>query len=158
MLYLAFPTSRWANAVGTAVAGGPPHRSVREELPHTALPSGNGDQDVISTRRRRTARENTRHARRWVRDEYALQIFPLGGPLSSAGSDTGVPALFAHFAGTMEPSDFPSAFMSALPPVEFSDRCWQLPSRPMGSPGSRAWSFHTCTRPSTPPCSPRTCQ
>ena len=24
-------------AVGTAVAGGPPHRSVREVLPHTAL-------------------------------------------------------------------------------------------------------------------------
>ena len=27
-------------AVGTAVAGGPPHRSVREELPHTAPPLG----------------------------------------------------------------------------------------------------------------------
>jgi len=26
-----------AIAVGTAVAGSPPHRSVREELPHTAL-------------------------------------------------------------------------------------------------------------------------
>ena len=26
-----------AIAVGTAVSGGPPHRSVREELPHTAL-------------------------------------------------------------------------------------------------------------------------
>ena len=27
-------------AVGTAVSGGPPHISVREELPHTAPPSG----------------------------------------------------------------------------------------------------------------------
>jgi hypothetical protein len=27
-------------AVGTAVASGPPHRSVREYLPHTAPPSG----------------------------------------------------------------------------------------------------------------------
>src|SRR5262249_39820776 len=27
-------------AVGTALASGPPHRSVREELPHTALTSG----------------------------------------------------------------------------------------------------------------------
>ena len=30
-------------------------------------------------------------------------------------------------------------------------------SRLMGSPGSRAWSFHTCTRSSTPPCSQRAC-
>src|SRR5215510_15480134 len=27
-------------AIGTALASGPPHRSVREELPHTALTSG----------------------------------------------------------------------------------------------------------------------
>jgi hypothetical protein len=27
-------------AVGTALTGGPPHRSVREALPHTALTSG----------------------------------------------------------------------------------------------------------------------
>jgi hypothetical protein len=27
-------------AVGTALASGPPHRSVREALPHTALTSG----------------------------------------------------------------------------------------------------------------------
>src|SRR6266481_7453407 len=30
-------------AVGTALAGGPPHRSVREGLPHTALTSGSCD-------------------------------------------------------------------------------------------------------------------
>src|SRR5262249_24542110 len=30
-------------AVGTALASGPPHRSVREELPHTALTSGSSD-------------------------------------------------------------------------------------------------------------------
>jgi hypothetical protein len=33
------PLSNWV-AVGTALAGGPPHGSVREELPHTALTSG----------------------------------------------------------------------------------------------------------------------
>jgi hypothetical protein len=27
-------------AVGTVITGRPPHRSVREELPHTAPPSG----------------------------------------------------------------------------------------------------------------------
>ena len=30
-------------AVGTALTSGPPHRSVREELPHTALTSGSCD-------------------------------------------------------------------------------------------------------------------
>src|SRR5262245_8521980 len=33
----------WLVAVGTALASGPPHRSVREELPHTALTSGSCD-------------------------------------------------------------------------------------------------------------------
>ena len=33
------PSRRWV-AVGTALAGGPPRRSVRAELPHTALTSG----------------------------------------------------------------------------------------------------------------------
>lgn len=28
----------------------------------------------------------------------------------------------------MDPSDFPRVFISALPPVEFSDRCGRLPS------------------------------
>ena len=32
--------SQWWVAVGTALAGGPPRGSVREELPHTALTSG----------------------------------------------------------------------------------------------------------------------
>ena len=34
-------------AVGTAIAGRPPHRSVRAELPHTALPLGGDGRDVF---------------------------------------------------------------------------------------------------------------
>src|SRR6266496_6270683 len=34
-------------AVGTALASGPPHRSVREELPHTALTSGSSDDQPL---------------------------------------------------------------------------------------------------------------
>ena len=34
-------------AVGTALASGPPHRSVREELPHTALASGSCDDQPL---------------------------------------------------------------------------------------------------------------
>src|SRR4030095_3943112 len=33
----------WSVAVGTALASGPPHGSVREEFPHTALTSGSSD-------------------------------------------------------------------------------------------------------------------
>ena len=36
--------------------------------------------------------------------------------------------MFACVDGTTKPSDFPSAFISALPPVEFSDRPCRLPS------------------------------
>ena len=37
-------------AVGTAIAGRPPHRSVREELPHTAPPlSDDGRDESIAT-------------------------------------------------------------------------------------------------------------
>src|SRR5437867_13215801 len=34
-------------AVGTALASGPPHKSVREELPHTALTSGSSDDQPL---------------------------------------------------------------------------------------------------------------
>ena len=49
-------------------------------------------------------------------------MLPLGDPLSSADSAARVLVLFVRFAGTMGPSDFLSAFMSAVPPVAFSDR------------------------------------
>ena len=48
--------------------------------------------------------------------------FPLGDPLSSTDSAAGVPVLFARFAGTMGPCDFPPACMSALPSETFADR------------------------------------
>ena len=106
------PTKR--NAVGTAVAGSPPHRSVREELPHTAPPLGITVK-MTSSLPAVAARVDASHcpARCPVRPHR--ECFPLGDPLSSAGSAIGVPVLFAHFAGTMGPSDFLFAFMSALP-------------------------------------------
>src|SRR5881397_217746 len=39
--------SRRIVAVGTALASGPPHKSVREELPHTALTSGSSDDQPL---------------------------------------------------------------------------------------------------------------
>lgn len=64
-----------------------------------------------------------------VRSRLDCLVFLLAGTLPSAGSvDDSASPLFAGLIGTMEPSDFPRAFMSALPPVEFSDRCERLPS------------------------------
>ena len=147
-------------AVGTAVAGGPPHKSVREELPHTAPPLGITVK-ITSSLPAVAARVHTSHVRHSVRYEYIASAFPLGDPLSSADSATGVPVLFARFAGTMGPSDFLSAFMSALPSETFSDRSTSaaiMPRRPKwkptGSPGSRAWDVCACTGSTTPPRSP----
>ena len=48
------PKLKWAKsggiAVGTALAGGPPHRSVRAELPHTAPTSGHERQASVGMR------------------------------------------------------------------------------------------------------------
>ena len=64
-----------------------------------------------------------------VRSRLDCLVFLLAGPLPSADSaDDSASPLFAGLNGTMGPSDFPRAFMSALPPVEFSDRCGRLPS------------------------------
>ena len=88
-----------------------------------------------------------------------VTAFPLGGPLPSTDSAAGVPVLFVRFAGTMGPSDFLLAFMSALPSETFSDRsaghrCVAL-WKPTGSPGSRAWDVCARTGSQTPPRPPR---
>ena len=60
-----------------------------------------------------------------VRARLEGTVFLVAGSLPSAGSaDASAASLFVGFDGTMLPSDFPSAFISALPPVEFSDRCF----------------------------------
>ena len=107
-------------AVGTVVTDGPPRRSVREELPHTA--------PALSQARNRISRtlESPRDLslfRLWVRGRTASWAFLLAGSLSSTDSaDASVASLFAGFAGTTNPSDFPSPFISALSPVAFSER------------------------------------
>ncbi len=64
-------------------------------------------------------------------------------------------ALFARFFGTMSLSDSLITYVVGLRP-------WPFPPGPVaggafsGSPGSRAWSFHTCLGSSTPPRWPAT--
>ncbi len=64
-----------------------------------------------------------------VRARLEGTVFLSAESLPSADSaiDSASP-LFAGFDGTTLPSDFPSAFISVLPPVEFSDRPCRLPS------------------------------
>ncbi len=59
---------------------------------------------------------------------------PFGDLLSSTDSVTAVAALFARFVGTTKSSDFPPAFMSAVPSERFSDR---PRDRPEANPRNR---------------------
>ena len=70
-----------------------------------------------------------------------LAVFPLAGRLSSTDSAAAAAALFAGFAGTTHPSDFPRSFISGLPPRRsLSGPPGDPPDgRAVGSPGSRAW-------------------
>jgi hypothetical protein len=109
-------------AVGTAIAGRPPHRSVREELPHTApLLSDDGRDESIATCRAcnfaRTAWSGTVSGAIATRTQLLF-----GDLLPSIDSATGVPVLFANFVGTTKSSDFPETCISAVPPEAFSDR------------------------------------
>ena len=119
-------------AVGTALAGGPPHRSQRAELPHWAPASG-------QTRTRTPRRDApswflraTSRTRSSSRDtpipalcpgRVSPSVFPLAGPLSSPASAAA--ALFGGFAGTTGPSDFPRSVIQAY-------RHWRSLSGPPG--------------------------
>src|SRR5262245_21376226 len=119
-------------AVGTALASGPPHRSVREGLPHTALTSGSSDGPPLVGIQMSSllAACRTRHnlcdslPRLCVRHECACGAFPLVDLLPSAGSaaNASALALFARFTGTMRPSDSLQTCMSTLRPLAFFDR------------------------------------
>src|SRR5215813_9896865 len=81
-------------AVGTALASGPPHGSVREGLPHTALTSGSCDgQPLVGIRMlsllaacRTHHKPCDSHPRLCVRHECACGAFPLVDLLPSANS------------------------------------------------------------------------
>ena len=64
----------------------------------------------------------SRLVRLGVRCDHGRAILLFGDSLSSTDSATAVAALFARVAGTMKSSDFPSAYMSAVPPEAFADR------------------------------------
>src|SRR5215467_15801166 len=87
-------TRPFSVAVGTALASGPPHGSVREGLPHTALTSGSSDGPPLVGIQIPSllAACRTRHnpcdslPRLCVRHECACGAFPLVDLLPSADS------------------------------------------------------------------------
>ena len=67
-------------------------------------------------------------------------------PSADSASDSASP-LFAGFDGTTLPSDFPSAFMSAVPSERFADRPCRLPSGAVqGTDGISRFSRLECLR------------
>jgi len=128
-------------AVGTAIAGRPPHRSVRAELPHTVAPLGSHGRDVAILNCRSHAFRKLLILPGSVSSTSAKpHNMPSGGPLSSKNSATDVPALFFCFSGTMKPSapfqkntasDVHVGVMASrlFQPIRFLKRnecCWRL--------------------------------
>jgi hypothetical protein len=119
------PPSLYAIAVGTPVAGGPPRRSVRAELPHTALTLDVDDQShtLISATSRTLSNPRGLEARHSVRSSSNGSALSMVSPLPSTDSADSEPlSLFACFYGTMELSDSPATCMSDLWHRAFSDR------------------------------------
>ena len=80
------------------------------------------------------------------------------GPLSSADSaDGSAPPLFAGFAGIMDPSDFPTAYTSAVPPEAFADRSNSEELETVGISRFSRLKFSDMPGSSTPPCRHITC-
>ena len=134
----------------------PPHRSVREGLPHTAPPLG----QTISTLGVDTCRE----CRAIPRDVGSNTVFgtsmavrqcfpsvtsfprripPLRSQLCSPVSTVLRSHLTSHQRSCQQ---CPRRGSLTVPPR--SEAMW----KPRGSPGSRAWNVNTCTGSQTPPC------
>lgn len=147
-------------AVGTALTGAPPHRSVREVLPHTALTLGRVTISRLIGRLLVCQSVRCHAVPGAVSGASKVRsAFPSVGSLPSTDSAAATgPALFARFAGTMEPSDFPWAFMSAVPSGTLSDRSAPRSGNPQDLPVLAFGVSQACTGSSTPPCPPMACQ
>ena len=127
----------------------PPHRSVREELPHTAPASGNDDKASEYQSASRT-RPSSLYAlaRPCVRSTFCPSRFPLANLLPSTSS-----VACALFGGSSVLLGCPtshdlssSAYVFGLPDAA------SVPLRAkavMGSPDSRARCFRACSRSTT---------
>ena len=106
-----------------ALAGHPPHGSVRAAFPHTALTS---DETVLGLRSSVPVHPATRAT--WCAGSVSgpvaiAKCFPWSAPLPSTDSAGGSgPPLFVGFFGTMGLSDSPATYTSDVWHLAFSDR------------------------------------
>ena len=124
--FLALPARSWGRsrraakgrgfAVGTSIAGRPPHRSGRARI----RASGSYLGGVTAKRRSGACRTRSSawvtRARLWVRCVLCWSAFPLVPALGSTASAAGVPALFDGFTATMAESTSPDRASSATAP------------------------------------------
>src|SRR5664280_3030185 len=94
-------TSSSRDAVGTALSGGPPHRSQRAELPHWAPGSGPASDWAKPSPAHTIQRMCDAPIPALCPGRVLLTVFPSPSPLSSTTSATALAALFGGFAGTM---------------------------------------------------------
>ena len=138
-------------AVGTALTGGPPHRSVQEELPHTALSSGRTCPRLNAAGRGPPA-ESTRRIRLCVRGVVNGKDRPLARSPSLHGLRRRLRADFVRpLRWYYEIVRLPRSVHAGRAAIAFSSRPSRLSTRAfLGSPGSRAWSVHACSGSVTP--------
>ena len=114
-------------AVGTAIAGRPPRRSVRAELPHTALASDewrqDGREECFPRRLAHAAEPSGRVWSRSVSGTCQVQRrSPWPPPFPPPPPSGRLSPLFGSFIGTMAESDSSRACMSGLWLTAFPDR------------------------------------
>lgn len=140
-------------AVGTALTGRPPHRSVREALPHTA--------PTLSQTSRPAPRVLLRLRNSMVGPALwpamrARGEFPSVEPLPSAGSARGSRTRVCSPASSVLRVRLTARRSACRPyrPRRSPTGPRQETRTPLGSPGSRVWNFHACSGSSTPPQTP----
>jgi hypothetical protein len=125
----------------------PLHRSVRAELPHTALALGHDDRtssrrpfvSAVDAVRAFPARSPVRGASRRIRLGLPPSLHHLRDPVIAD------PALFGGFLGTTQQSDFSAPSLIGVRPQ--ASRCALHPrmQKTLRSPGSRARCVHACS-------------
>ncbi len=143
--------SRRKVAVGTAVTGRPPHRSVRECCLIRLLPRFGREMLRAHPPGRKIV-----FVRLKVRARSVCWMFILAESLSSTDSAAGlVPALFVCVDGTTDSSDFRLAFMATLPAGRFAARAGAVPLPPGNQPALPVLAIEISTHAqvlTTPPC------
>jgi len=151
-------------AVGTVIADRPPHRSVRDELRHTAPPSGQTTA-LLSNDTCRGHRAAPSDARSGTESGTSTAIrqlfpsvtsFPRRAPLLRSQFYSPVSMVLRSLLNSQQRSCQHCPLRGSLA-AQGVNRQAALHLRLMGPPGSRVWNVHACTGSMTPPCPSMPC-